>query len=274
MKIQVNTPNLKVFESSLYRTTTTLFSNQDLCLLVDPNWLPQEIHHIKEYVDNASRNRRLHILFTHSDYDHIIAFRAFDNAEVIASAAFQENPAKNKSVQDILDFDDKNYIERPYPIEYPEVNQVIKEDGQQLHFGETQLTFYHAGGHTNDGLFTLIEPYGIWIAGDYLSNVEFPFIYDSSSAYLKTIERTEMILASHHISRLIPGHGDMTENTDEIQQRISDSKNYIAELRESIKNKTEFDTAKWMSKYPFPKFIEKAHLDNIELIKKEMGINT
>lgn len=271
MKTQLKTQNLSIFESAIYRTTSTLFHNEDLTLLVDPNWLPIEIKHIQQQVNSLKNNGPLHLLFTHSDYDHIIAWRAFDNTKTIASKAFVESTGKEKQIQDILDFDDKHYITRDYPIEYPIIDQVVSENGQQISFGSTKLTFYHAPGHNNDGIFTIIEPYGTWIAGDYLSNVEFPFIYDSSTAYLQTIETMELILQKHDIKLLIPGHGDATADIMEIKQRMADSKNYILELRDSIENETSFNQKKWVEHYPFPKFTLEAHLNNVALIRKEFG---
>lgn len=272
MKTQLKNKHLTILESALYRTTSTLFSNDDLTLLVDPNWLPIEIDHIKQQVKSLKNNNKLHLLFTHSDYDHIIAWRAFENTTTIASKAFVDNPDKEKQLQDIKDFDDKHYIQRSYPIEYPKIDHVIADNGSEINFNETKLTFYKAPGHTNDGLFTIIEPYGIWIAGDYLCNVEFPFIYDSSTAYLKTIETMELILQKHDIKILIPGHGDATEDLGEIKQRITDSRNYILELRDSLQNQTTFDKKKWLNHYPYPKFTEQWHENNVALIKKELGI--
>lgn len=274
MKTQLKTSHLQIFESAIYRTTSTLFHNSDLTLLVDPNWLPIEINHIQQQVKSINSKNNLHLLFTHADYDHIIAWRAFENTTTIASKAFDNNTdkEKEKQIQDIKDFDDKHYIQRSYPIEYPKIDHVIANDGSKLNFGNTHLIFYKAPGHTNDGLFTIIEPYGIWIAGDYLSNVEFPFIYDSSSAYLETIQTMESILQKHEIKLLIPGHGDATEGIAEIKQRIADSKNYILELRNSIQNQTVFDKVKWLNQYPYPKFTKEAHDNNVALITKELGI--
>lgn len=63
------------------------------------------------------------------------------------------------------------------------------KDGEQLKIGSTTLNFYEAKGHTDVGIFTIIEPLGVWIAGDYFSNIEFPFIYSSSKDYIQTLEK-------------------------------------------------------------------------------------
>ncbi len=38
---------------------------------------------------------------------------------------------------------------------------------------------YNAPGHNDDGLFTIIEPFGLMLSGDYLCDVE-PFGKDRS----------------------------------------------------------------------------------------------
>ena len=164
MKTQFQNKHLSIFESAIYRTTSSLFSNDDLSLLVDPNWLPIEVEYLKQQVNSLNNNNKLHLLFTHSDYDHIIAWQAFKNPTTIASKTFVESENKEKQIQDIKDFDDKHYIQRSYPIEYPKIDHVIADEGSELIFNKTKLTFYKAPGHTNDGLFTIIEPFIEWIA--------------------------------------------------------------------------------------------------------------
>ncbi|MEM9822953.1 MAG: MBL fold metallo-hydrolase [Bacteroidota bacterium] len=271
MKIQYQNEHLIIFESALYRTTTTLFYNEDVLLLVDPNWLPTEIQSIKKTVNQLRGHRRLLVLFTHSDYDHIIAWKAFPEAETIASQAFVEQPQKKKILQQILDFDQMYYIERTYPLQYPDIDWVIERDGQNLHFGQTRLTFYLAPGHNLDGMFTLIDSKGIWIAGDYLSNIEFPFIYHSSLAYEKTLEKVDYILRHHHVQLLVPGHGDHTTDQAEIQNRKEEDLKYIRRLRSAIKRGQPFDEDLLWQRYRFSGGMRGFHNENIKIISGELG---
>ena len=130
-KIQYKDTQTTVFESALFRTTSTLIETKDLVLLVDPNWLPEEIENIQQAVLRCDPSKPFFLLFTHSDYDHIIGYRAFPNAQIIASQSFVDNKNKAKIIQQINDWDDENYIKRCYPITYPAVDIVIKEEGQQ-----------------------------------------------------------------------------------------------------------------------------------------------
>ena len=269
--IQYKTPHLTVFESALFRTTTTVVETDDLLLLVDPNWLPREIEHIQQVVKNKQGDKPLYLLFTHSDYDHIIAYRAFENAQIIASQAFIDNKNKASILQQIKDWDDENYIKRNYPIAYPQVDIPIKKDGQQLIIGATTLTFYLAPGHNIDGIFTLIEPLGIWIAGDYLSNIEFPYIYHSSDAYEQTLAKVQPILKKHHPQILVTGHGDIALTHREILQRQSDAYAYIHALRTALQKGVTFDFEELMEAYDFPKIMKAFHDGNVALMKKELS---
>ncbi len=269
MKIQYQTKQLTVFESALFRTTTTLIVTSDIVLLVDPNWLPIEITYLQRVVQKVRKNRPLYLLFTHSDYDHIIGYEAFPEAIIIAAAAFVTNPNKDSILQQIADFDDEYYIKRDYLTTYPSVDIEIHTDGQQLQIGETRLEFYLAPGHNRDGIFTILPREGIWIAGDYLSNIEFPYIYYSSDAYLQTIAKTEEILCQYAIKEMITGHGDVALSTQKINARKNASIQYIQTLKNSIATDKPFDLGHLFEKYHFPKIMQRFHDANVELVKKE-----
>lgn len=270
MKIQYKDPSTIVFESALFRTTSTVVETEDLLLLVDPNWLPIEIATIQQEVQKRLKGKPLFILFTHSDYDHIIGYNAFPNAQVIASQAFEDNPNKASILTQIKDWDDENYINRTYEITYPTIDFVVKEDGQQLKIGRTILTFYLAFGHNTDGIFTIIEPLGIWIAGDYLSNIEFPYIYHSSLEYENTLAKVVGIIERHTIRMLITGHGDIAYTEGEILKRKKEAIAYIHALRTALKSGVDFDFEELMKGYDFPKIMKQFHDGNVVLMKKEM----
>lgn len=240
--IQFQNDKLTVFQSCLYKTTSTVLNLEEGVIIVDPNWLPNEIEEIATYVSTIVGNKKLYIIYTHSDFDHIIASGAFTNAMVIASEAFEQNPNKEQSIEDIKKFDNAYYISRGYRPVYPEVHIVIKEDGQQVKIGNTLLTFYLAPGHTNDGLFTLVNTEGIFISGDYLSDVEFPFIEGSYADYVKTIYKVQQLLNNNEIKLLIPGHGSVATSSEEVQIRLDQSLYYLEQVKDSPEKLENFLT--------------------------------
>jgi hydroxyacylglutathione hydrolase len=171
--------NIAVFQSELYMTTSAIVQTDDLLIMTDPNWLPSEVEAIRKYVDEKIGNKQLYIIYTHSDFDHIIGSGAFPEAKVIATEELQNNVHKEETINKIHKFDQGYYLRRNYEPQYPSVDYVISKDGQTLDLGQISLTFYKAPGHTQDSLFTVIEPFGIFLSGDYLSDVEFPFIFSS-----------------------------------------------------------------------------------------------
>lgn len=267
--IQYKKPGICIFESALYRTTCTLMQSPGMVLLVDPNWLPQEVGRIRQFVGEIRRGRPLYMLFTHSDYDHILGWKAFPDALVIASRAFAQQPEKEQILEQIRKFDDEYYLRRDYPIEYPQVDIGISEDGQVLELEGARLRFWLAPGHTACGLFALMENSGVWIAGDYLSNVEFPFITHSSRAYLDTLEKAEQLIADYQPSLLIPGHGDATADRAEMLHRIRESMDYLRELRRTVETGRPFPEAQLWQRYVHRRGLEGPHRENIAFMEKE-----
>lgn len=267
--IQFKNDFLTVFESSLYKTTTAIIETSDALIMTDPNWLPAEIEAIKQYVNEHLGDKKLFIIYTHSDFDHIIGAGAFPNATVIASKQLANHPYKQEIMQRVKSFDKRYYIERDYTPEYPAVNLVVLQDGQTLELESITLTFYHAPGHTDDGIFTAIEPYGIFLCGDYLSDVEFPFIFSSYENYVETIKKAKHILQTHSITILVPGHGSTTGEFHEIQKRIDQSGYYLQEL---LEDKGALETY-LSSTYRFYEGMKSIHADNKKQAQSSMKHN-
>jgi hydroxyacylglutathione hydrolase len=260
--IQFQKRDLTVFQSALYQTTTAIIQTEEAIILTDPNWLPSEVKMIQQFINDNIGSRQLYIIFTHSDFDHIIAAGAFPNAITIASKVFVDRADKEKVLNEIRRFDAQYYIKRDYPIVYPEINVVVEHDGWTLSIGDCQLVFYLAPGHTEDGLMTVVKPFGILLAGDYLSDVEFPFIADVE-AYENTLNKAKQIVEKHNITTLIPGHGQTTDEEQSIYNRIEESSDYIMNLKSHIDQQQELKT-----RYPFYDGLQEMHEANRKLITK------
>jgi hydroxyacylglutathione hydrolase len=261
--------SLTVYQSDLYMTNSMVLELPELVVVVDPNWLPREVAAIKKHVYNRLGNRPLYLLFTHSDYDHIIGYRAFPGAKVIASRRFRDKDNKEEILELIRQFDDDYYIVRDYSIDYPNVDIVIDQDGDTLSVGDTTLTFYMAPGHNDDGILTVVQPEGILLAGDYLSDVEFPYIYHSSIDYMQTLKKAEHIMNTCNIQTLVPGHGSVTESYKAMQRLIQVSRDYILGLRSAIEAEDQALIESIIIECPFPRNMRKFHENNRKLMEKE-----
>lgn len=270
--VQFKNKHLSVFESALFRTNSMVVETADLILVVDPTWLPDEVTAIRHHVDAIKNGRPVYLLFTHSDYDHILGFGAFPEAYTIASQAFQDNKDKAEQLRSIHKFDQDYYIRRPYKMVYPRVDIAVDESTEFITIGDTRLSFWLAPGHNADGIFTLVEPLGIWIAGDYLSNVEFPFIYHSAAGYLQTLETAELIIKQRHPKYLIPGHGDVSTDPGEMLSRVQESRKYIQDLQRAVRSGEAYPDDQLWDHYAFRGSQEEFHRKNIALIEKELKV--
>lgn len=271
--IQYKSKNVTVFQSSLFETTSTVIETDDIILVVDPTWLPHEVESISNYVNSIRQCRPIYLIFTHSDYDHIIGYNAFIGAITVGSEELNKRADKEKIINEIKDFDDEYYLTRDYSIEYPIINLAIKEDNQVLKVGETTITFYKSKGHTDDGIFIIVEPLGVLLVGDYLSNIEIPFIYYSSLEYENTLLKIDKILQNHNIKLLVPGHGLITGEYDEIIRRQQESLKYIRELRNAVLNNAQKKIDDMIEGCLFPRFMKKCHYENRDIIKSELETN-
>jgi hydroxyacylglutathione hydrolase len=270
-RIVYRDPNVVVFQSVLFKTNSTVILSDDVVIVVDPAWLPHEVLEIRDYVQSVRGKRPLFLVFTHSDYDHILGYGAFQPDKVFASKAFADNPNPEKSLEDIRAFDHGYYIDRPYPITYPSVDFQVLRDGVQYRLGQTRLTFYLAPGHTEDSVMLLVWQLGLCIAGDYLSTSEFPLIEHNSSDYLDTLDKLPQIHDKNWFTRLIPGHGEPSIGQNDWFRRRSDALAYIYALRESVATQTPFDESSLWTKYKYPISQREYHLRNVARLEQEFA---
>jgi hydroxyacylglutathione hydrolase len=260
------TKNVTVFQSGMYQVNSTVITTDDLVLIVDPGYLPREVDEIRHYVERIKGSRPTYLYFTHSDFDHIVGYGAFPEAKTIASKELVENPIRESQVKDLIKYDDEFYLLRPYPVRYPVIDHIISADGEQLKIGETVLTFYHAFGHNHDGLIAVVEFEMVLIAGDYLSDIEFPFVYYDVNEYKRTINTLQRRLEESNAFTLIPSHGSVTNDPTEIQQRINDSKQYLR-LLTSEPTEEQFTQFLIEKEYRFTTIFKKRHEDNLQIVR-------
>ena len=268
MKIAYESADVIIFESALFRTATTLLRGDDYLLLVDPNWLPLELDTIADKIEEWRSDRQPYLLFTHSDYDHIIGYRRFPGFRTIGSFNFTQNPTKGKALDQIWEFDDSNYILRDYSIDYPQIDLVVRSEAERWRIGKDAYIFCQARGHNADGIITFNQSKGILIVGDYLSNIEFPYLYDSVDFYHNTLDRLEAIIDSGEVRLLISGHGDSTTDQAEMRKRLDDSHAYLADLEAAVRSGRPFDFDRLMQRFDFPQIMRKFHEGNLKLMQE------
>lgn len=263
-KVIFENEQLTVFQSGLYQTNSAVVKLAEMVLVSDPNWLPEEVAAIQRYAAHQAKVKELFLFLTHSDYDHIIGVGAFPGAKTIASRRFAQRKDKATELEQIIDFDDKHYILRTYPIFYPGIDLVIEGNDVEVPLPGGNWRGWMGPGHHPDGMILLEEESGILLVGDYLSDVEFPFVYDSFEAYHQTLDYFEAIITANRVRTLVPGHGSVTQDIKEMLVRLADSRAYLSDLETACRGDQDFPLERWLQRYDFPRGLRKAHEKNVE----------
>jgi len=264
----------RLFTSRLYALNSCVVATEDLVLVVDPGYLPDEIAAIRSDVDAISSGRPLYLLLTHSDSDHIAGYGAFADATVIASRAFVRHPDTTAEVEEVMAIDDDYYIDRPYPIVYPKIDLVIDEEGQRITVGATTIRFYGGIGHNRDGLITYIESERLLLTGDYLSDLEFPFVTASYFGYRQTLATLARLVEEEPGLTLIPCHGAATDDPTEMVRRLRLSHEYLVLVADLVAGKAEpaaYDRFLDAHSLRFRRFLRQQHEGNLALYRSEMA---
>ncbi len=83
------------------------------------------------------------------------------------------------------------------------------------------------------------------------------------------MKKTDWILTKHDIRFLVPGHGHLTGNREEMNKRKEESLRYIKDIRSAIES--ERDSFYLIEGYSYLRGMRAFHEGNINLIKKEQN---
>lgn len=218
---------LFVRPSALYQTQTVLIRDPDAIWVADPNFFPEEIRKARARAEEeAPPARPGRLLLTHSDFDHVLGAHAFRDYETYASASWSEANERAGRAH-ARAFDEEHYIRRS-----PEAYLPARRDVAVRRDGETYggLTFHLAPGHQVDGLFALHERTSTLLVGDYLSELEFPFVDAGFAAYVTTFLKMARILRARNVLRVVPGHGPVASGQAAWSRRLRDDAAYLLAL--------------------------------------------
>lgn len=228
--------NVTAWSSGLWQTRSTLVRTAEGGVLFDPCYFPREIEEIAAAVDGIPGEReRGALVFTHSDWDHVVGFPRFAGWRTVAHAAVaaKDDAARGKILGEIRDLDEKWYVQREHDYAYPRVDVAIPDEREGELAGEPVL-FVPAIGHTDDGLATLFPRLRLAVVGDLLSALEFPFVYHSAVAYRASLVTIAERLREHGITHLVPGHGPAATSRAEIERRVADDLDYLDRLFDAV----------------------------------------
>lgn len=218
-----------IFQSCLWQTNSTLIEGEEACFLFDPTFYPHELAQIEQ----ALPDKRLYVIFTHADWDHIAGFTAFSHAQTIGHHNIRN---RKDPMEKVRAFDRQWYVARGKELEALRIDEEIMEETVKSMSGET-LYFLPIPGHTDDMMAVFFPDRQLVVAGDVLSDLEFPFIFYSSLAYIESLQKMKAKIIELGIHTLIPGHGKpIMDAQPEILERIEDDLAYLHGLRSGEAN--------------------------------------
>lgn len=265
--------NVFIRTSHVQKLQSVVLVTEESVVVVDPGFFPDEIDEIQKHAAQFDGQTK-YLILTHSDFDHIAGVHTFSGYKVLAASTWDKNNER-RSIQTLEFADTSNYVNRVWSGPMPPITfDRLLDDGEQF----AKFTFYHAKGHTSDGLVLVHDR--VAIVGDYLSAVEFPFIFTSYIDYLRTLAKLRSVFAAHEIELVIAQHGPAATTTQEIQRRIDLSEDYIRRLENLVRRAISADldveaTVQQARDFlyddmPISVGIQSLHVNNVKKIYKEL----
>ena len=217
---------LVVQPSRFLRYNAGAFVSGGEACLVDPGILREETEALVVAVDDAVVRC---IVLTHADWDHVLGPEHVPPTPVVAHASYEEDLDIDGTRVMLSKLEQHAGVSRTHDFE-PPLPTTTFDSSLDLRVGELELLLEHAPGHARSMLTIYDEESTTLWAADVLSDVELPSIVDDLESYETTLER----IARLHVTTLVPGHGNRTDDPRDIRMRIDEDREYLAKLRSDV----------------------------------------
>ena len=170
-------------------------------ILCDPSWTAEEIAAIRERATGTGKP--LHVLITHSDFDHTCGIGFFPDAVVTAGEETAAAIAAGQAAEGLASAGAEWGLSWPLELR---VDRAV-EPGSWFACDGSEVLAIEARGHVGDGLAYFLREPGVLLPGDYLSPMTYPFVLSSLADAIATSNRLLEVIAEHRPRWVIPGHG-------------------------------------------------------------------
>jgi glyoxylase-like metal-dependent hydrolase (beta-lactamase superfamily II) len=199
-------PDALVVTSGFWQTNAIALRVGEEAVLVDSPYLPDELDALSGLLAGAGFEPD-GLLATHADFDHLLGRLAFPGMTLgLAESSVERLRREPGAAQrELRQYDAEFYVSRPAPLALGQV-QALPVPGH-VEIGDRELELHPAEGHTPDGMALFDRPQGLLIVGDYLSDVEIPWISEGGSLadYRATLARLAPLVEV--ATTVVPGHG-------------------------------------------------------------------
>jgi glyoxylase-like metal-dependent hydrolase (beta-lactamase superfamily II) len=203
-------PDALVVTSAFWQTNAVAVRGGGETVLIDSPYLPDELEALPGVLAGAGFEPD-GLLATHADFDHLLGRLAFPGMTLglCESSVERLRREPGQAHRELRDHDARFYVTRPAPLALGQVQGLPVPGRLDLGTGADalELELHPAEGHTSDGMALLAEPLGLLVVGDYLSDVEIPWISAGGSLddYRATLARLGPLV--ERAATIVPGHG-------------------------------------------------------------------
>ena len=197
-------PDALVVTSGFWQTNAIALRAGEEAMLIDSPYLPDELDALPSLLAGAGFAPD-GLVATHADFDHLLGRLAFPGMTLglAESSVERMHRTPGEAQRALRQYDDEFYVSRPAPLALGQV-QALPVPGH-VELGERELELHPAEGHTVDGMAIFDREQGVLIVGDYLSDVEIPWIHGAPADYRATLARLAPLVDD--ATTVVPGHG-------------------------------------------------------------------
>jgi glyoxylase-like metal-dependent hydrolase (beta-lactamase superfamily II) len=197
-------PDALVVTSAFWQTNAIALRSGEEAVLIDSPYLPDELDALPNVLAGAGFEPD-GLLATHADFDHLLGRLAFPGLTLgLAESSVQRmHESPGEAQRALRQYDDEYYVVRAAPLGLGQV-QTLPVPGH-VEIGERELELHPAEGHTVDGMALFDREQGLLIVGDYLSDVEIPWLHATLADYRATLARLAPLVDA--ATTVVPGHG-------------------------------------------------------------------
>jgi glyoxylase-like metal-dependent hydrolase (beta-lactamase superfamily II) len=195
-----------VLTSLMWQTNAVALRAGGEAMLLDSPYYPDELEALPGLLAGAGFEPDA-LIATHGDFDHLLGRLAFPALALGLGQPTVERFHRDPGVaqRQLRHYDAWLYVERARPLSLGQV-QTLPVPGS-VELGDEELELHPASGHTSDGTAVFARWCGVLCVGDYLSQVEIPWISEDGSAeeYRATLARLAPLAEA--ADTVVPGHG-------------------------------------------------------------------
>jgi hydroxyacylglutathione hydrolase len=222
-------PGVIRYESALWQTTALALHAGGEAVLVDPCVSASEIATIADDVSARGLELRA-LLVTHADWDHVCGLSAFPGVPAIMSRGAAARIASGQAAEEVVRYGADEGLSWDGA---PRADLVF-DPGEALQAGPFTVETMALPGHTACGAGYRVRDLGLLCVGDYLSLIEFPFVYVSTAAYRATLAALCDALERDPVECVTPGHGRALDTREALQIAREDL-DYLHALKAAVR---------------------------------------